>query len=396
LVPVKLKLLKAEIKLSVFKKDPFYEVSGELFLDNKSHPFKSLNIKYGYFIHIANTFYLISDTDTLRVVDYFKSNNEKVIIHESKYNEFRESILAELEHKITINYSFIKPATEKQLVEQKFDAKREKIIYLSDEESYVSITPVMKYGNAEIPVLSRKQIYDTDQVGNVFKVERDQKEELKFISVLIRQHPDFDEQMHESESFYLHKDRFLDENWFLEAFETWKGQKITILGFNDLKKNRLNINKAKVSVHVTSGIDWFNTELTVTFGKQKALLQELHKSIRNKSKFVQLDDGTLGILPDEWMKKLERYFQSGDVFDDLLRIPKSNFQEIEKLFDRTVLSQEILDEIDNYGILLSNVKELKEVQVPKELNGTLRDYQVQGLRWLDTLDDFNFGACSSR
>jgi SNF2 family DNA or RNA helicase len=393
LVPVKLKLLKAEIKLSVFKKDPFYEVSGELFLDNKSHPFKSLNIKYGYFIHIANTFYLISDSDTLRVVDYFKSNNEKVIIHESKYNEFRESILAELEHKITINYSFIKPATEKQLVEQKFDVKREKIIYLSDEESYVSITPVMKYGNVEIPVLSRKQIYDTDQVGNVFKVERDQKEELKFISVLIRQHPDFDEQMHESESFYLHKDRFLDENWFLEAFETWKGQKITILGFNDLKKNRLNSNKAKVSVHVTSGIDWFNTELSITYGKQKVLLQELHKSIRNKSKFVQLDDGTLGILPDEWMKKLERYFQAGDAFDDLLRIPKSNFQEIEKLFDRTVLSQEILDEIDNYGILLSNVKELKEVTVPKELNGTLRDYQVQGLRWLDTLDDFNFGAC---
>ncbi|MBI3136779.1 MAG: DEAD/DEAH box helicase family protein [Bacteroidetes bacterium] len=393
IVATSLRVLEADIKLSVFKKDPFYEVSGELILKDKSHPFKSLNLKYGYFIQLSNTLHLVADEDMLRVIEFFKANHEKVIIHESKYDEFRQTILARLEHRINIHYSFIKPATKKQLAALNFETARQKIIYLSDEENYVLITPVMKYGQVEIPVLSRKQIYDADQNGNVFKVERDSEVENQFIGMLIRQHVDFDEQMHEGESFYLHKEKFLDENWFLEAFEAWTSQGIVILGFNELKKNRFNANKGKVTVHVTSGIDWFNAALNVTYGNQKASLQQLNKAIRNKSKFVQLDDGTLGILPHEWIKKLESYFLSGELLEELLRIPKSNFSEIDKLFDKAVLNEEVQQELNEYQALLTNVHEQKEIEIPGELNATLRDYQHQGLSWLNTLDDLNFGAC---
>lgn len=393
LTPTQLKTLWADVRLSVFRKEPFYEVSGELVIEGKRIPFKNLNIHYSYFILLGHVLHFIPDEDLLRVIEFFKSNHEKVLVHASKYDEFRDQILAGMEKRITIDYAFIKPATKKQLAETEVVKRREKIIYLSDEEQYVAITPVMRYGQVEIPVLSRKQIYDTDQNGNVFKVDRDLEAEAQFMALLIRQHADFEEQIHENESLYLHKDRFLDADWFLEVFEAWKAQQITILGFNELKKNRYNPHKANVSVHVASGIDWFNAEVKVVYGKQKASMQELHKAIRNKSKFVQLDDGSQGILPDEWMKKLERYFQAGEAYDDLLRIPKSNFQEIEKLFERSVLSQEVIEELENYDLRLTSLNALNELVVPPDLNGTLRDYQLQGVRWLDTLDDFNFGAC---
>ena len=388
-----LKLLNADIELSVFKKEPFFEITGGLWLNDILQPFKNLKIQFSYFLFHDKTLHLVTNLDMLRVLEFFKSNREILLIHSSKFEEFRQDILNNLEKQIKINYAYVKPATKKQLVEKSFDEKVEKLIYLSDETDYISITPVMRYGQVEIPVFSRKQIFDTDQNGNVFKVERDEKEEIKFTAVIMQQHPEFAEQIEEYKYFYLHKDKFLVADWFLEAFEKWKNEGIHVLGFNELKKNRLNANKAVITIVVQSGINWFNTEINAKFGNQKASLKQLHKSIKNKSKFVQLDDGTNGILPEEWIKKLNRYFDAGEIYDELLRFPKSNFSEIRNLFEQDVLSKETEAEVDFYNKALQENIKIPETEVPLELKATLRDYQKQGLDWLNYLDGFNFGAC---
>ncbi|HET6227982.1 MAG TPA: SNF2-related protein [Bacteroidia bacterium] len=393
IVPIELKLLKADIRLSVFKKNPFYEISGELFIHEKAYSFKSLSIKHRYFVQIGDTWYLIPNINLLRVIDYFKTNNEKVLIHASKFEEFKTSILDQLENSVTINYAYIKSATKKQMAELGIEKDKEKIIYLSQQENYVSIVPVIKYGNVEVPVFSKKQLYDTDQNGNVFKVERDHELEEQFISILMRQHPYFVEQLYEGEYFYLHIDKFMDENWFLDVFEEWKNQHILVLGFNDIKKNKLNSNKASVSVSVSTGIDWFNATLKVKFGKQAATLKQVHKAIKDKSKYIHLDDGTLGILPSEWINKFARYFRAGELIDEMIRIPKSNFVEMSELFEKEVLSKEVERELAMYESKLKNIEHIPEVTIPKELHAELRDYQKQGLNWLNLLDDFNFGAC---
>ena len=213
------------------------------------------------------------------------------------------------------------------------------------------------------------------------------------MSVVVQQHPDFEEQLQEMDFFYLHKDRFLDEDWFLDAFQAWKNEGITVLGFNELTNNRLNQHKARVSIQVTSGTDWFDTSMEIKYGKQKASLKQLHKAIRNKSKFIQLGDGTMGILPEEWMKKIEAFFQAGEPEEEVLKIPKSNFSQIDELFDDEMISQEVKDELAFYSRAFSSSTNLKEVPVPQELNATLRDYQRQGLNWLSFLDEHNFGAC---
>lgn len=85
----------------------------------------------------------------------------------------------------------------------------------------------------------------------------------------MEQHSDFREQMEEHEYFYLHKDKFLDDEWFLNAFESWRSEGIQILGFNDIKSNKLNPYRAKINIEVTSGIDWFNAQLKVGFGNKR-------------------------------------------------------------------------------------------------------------------------------
>ena len=393
LMPVVLDMPDANIRLSVFKKDPFFEITGELLFRDSACLFKDLDLRFECFVLKNGRLSLVADVDMLRVIAFFKANNQILLIHSSKYEEFRQTILANLEHRIHINYSYIVPATQEQLVELHFDRTPERVIYLSDNENYVYITPVVKYGDVEIPVLSKKQIFDTDRNGNVFKVERDHQQEVQFVSILLQQHADFKEQLHEPDSFYLHKDRFLDEDWFLNAFEVWRDNQITILGFNELKKNKLNGNKAVVSIQVMSGLDWFNVGLDIRYGEQKVSLRALSKSIRSKSKYVRLDDGTNGLLPAEWIERFAEYFRAGEIDEELLKIPKCNFSVIRDLFEQDVLSKEVKRELIYYADHFEHIEEIPDVPVPAALNATLRDYQKEGLNWLNLLDDFNFGGC---
>ncbi len=251
----------------------------------------------------------------------------------------------------------------------------------------------MKYGEVEVPVYSRKQIFDTDQNGNPFRIERNDSLEARFTSLVMQQHPDFEEQMDGYQYFYLHRDKFLNENWFLDAFEAWRNENITILGFNELKNNKLNPHRAKINIQITSGLDWFNAKLKVGFGQKEATLKQLHRTIRNKSKFVQLDDGSLGILPEEWMDKIASYFQAGEIDEELLKIPKINFTEVSSLFEKEVMSIEVQNEITTYSKQFLTGKNIPRVNIPSELNARLRDYQHEGLNWLNFLDSFNFGGC---
>ncbi len=392
MVPVALKNSKIEISLAVDLKDGFYTIAGRLTMANKIHDLTLLDIRFQHFIHYDKTLYLIDNAGSLRLIDFLRQNNNHLIIHESKFSEFKDDILSGLEHKIKINYSYVKVATNKQLKESSFDHSLEKIIYLSYSENYVLINPVMRYGNVEVPVLSRKQIYAADRSGNMFRVTRNEEEELQLVTAITRRHPYFEEQL-DKESFYLHKQRFLDEDWFLNAFEEWGKEGISIMGFNELKGNHLNPNKVKISIAVISGLNWFDSEFEVSFGKEKVSLKQLHRAIRNKSKYVKLGDGTMGILPQEWIEKLTKYFSAGEVADTHIRIPKVNFPTITDLYEEEMLSLPVKMELSAYKAKISTFKEIEHTPIPKGLHATLRDYQKEGLNWLNFLDEFGFGGC---
>lgn len=394
ITPVRLKKLSGNIELTVTEKGLFYEVSGNIKIGDKGYDLKDLKLKFTYFIHIDGLFYLVDNLNMLLVIEFFKKQKNNIRIYKSKFPEFRNTILQKLENHFSVSYSHIKKGTTHQIKKNGFNEKVEKIIYLSESGNYVIIDPLLKYGDVEIPVLTKRQIYSVDDKGAEFLVRRDKEAEINFTSLLVKQHDHFMEQLEEGQlHFYLHKDRFLDEEWFLNAFDEWKNHGIRVLGFNEIKENKFNPNKAKVSILVTSGVNWFNTDINVRFGKKRASLKQIQRSVKNKSKYVQLDDGTVGILPNDWLEKFSTYFLSGEVKDDILRIPKINYSTLNSLYDEEMLAQEVKDEIASFQSKLSDFESIKEVEVPKSLNGELRIYQKQGLNWLSFLDEFNFGGC---
>src|SRR5690606_32886114 len=157
--------------------------------------------------------------------------------------------------------------------------------------------------------------------------------EQTFITLLIKQHPHLPEQLdNQLYYFYLHKKYFLDETWLLPAFDVWREEGVEVYGFNELPGNDLNPNRVSITMKVISGINWFNATYDVRFGKKKAPLKKIQAALRNKRNYVVLDDGTKGILPQEWIGKFADYFRAGEVAnDDTIRFAKTNFETVAAL-----------------------------------------------------------------
>ena len=132
---VELNTLDAEVQLSVFKKDPFYEITGEIQFNDISVPFKNIVLRNEYFVYNRNTFSFVDHPDMLRIIRFFKANNEILLIHSSKYEAFMQNILSAVEERIHINYSYIQPATKVQLEYKNYQTER--VVYLSQQENYI-------------------------------------------------------------------------------------------------------------------------------------------------------------------------------------------------------------------------------------------------------------------
>ncbi|MFD0767310.1 DEAD/DEAH box helicase [Mucilaginibacter lutimaris] len=393
-VPVKVAVMPHDVKLTVESKGQFFEISGSVTIGKTNHPLKDLDLRFNYFVLLNDTLYLVDNLQVLALIDLLKKRPDNLLIHQSKFEDFKNEFLSKLQDNILVAYKHIKPATPVQLKQQGFAKETEQIIYLSDFGRHVMLLPVMRYGEAEIPVRTKRMIYGRDAKGKEFLVQRNDEAELAFIALLIKQHPWFPEQLENDDLpyFYLHKRYFLQEEWFLNVFEEWKANGITVLGFNELEGNKLNPNKVNITIRVLSGINWFNTEVNVRFGRKRAALKQVNKAVRNKSKYVQLDDGTLGILPAEWIEKFAEYFNSGEIVDDTLQIPKTNFQTVSELFDDAMLEDDAKIDIQNLQLKVMDFEAIKDVAVSPDFKGTLRPYQHQGLNWLNFLDDLNFGG----
>ncbi|PWG82191.1 DEAD/DEAH box helicase [Pararcticibacter amylolyticus] len=395
LVPIRVSELEKDLNLDISLRDPFYQISGAVDIDGSEISVNDITIMFGWFILSKGTLYLSGSLQSIALIELLKKRGGMMLVHTSRYAGFRNAWLSKLEERTTINYRYLNPATSVQLRQQGFDAGNEKILFLSDFGQYVMIIPVLRYGEVEIPVRTKKPIYTQDSKGNEFFVKRSREEEDAFITLLARQHPWFEEQLdNDLYYFYLHKNRFLDDNWFLNVFEDWRQHGITILGFNEIGNNHLNQHKVKVNIKVLSGINWFDVQVNARFGKKRASLKQLFKAVKNKSKYVQLDDGTLGILPSEWIERFSAYFKAAlKIDDEMLGIAKVNFAIIDELFEEDMLDEEVKKDLRILSEKLNGFEEIPEVPVPEALQGELREYQKHGLNWLCFLDNLGFGGC---
>jgi superfamily II DNA or RNA helicase len=146
-------------------------------------------------------------------------------------------------------------------------------------------------------------------------------------------------------------------------------------------------------IDVSSGIDWFDLTARVDFGGQSATLPALLAALRKGEHVVKLDDGTFGMLPEEWLKKYGGLAEIGTVEDDgRVRFKRAQVGLLDALlasrpeatFDETF--RRTRDELRAFD-------GVAPLDPPATFTGELRPYQRDALGWFDFLRRFGFGGC---
>ena len=148
----------------------------------------------------------------------------------------------------------------------------------------------------------------------------------------------------------------------------------------------------QVSVRMSSGIDWFDLEGAAEFGETSASIGTVLAALQKGDKFVKLGDGTLGLLPEEWLKRYGRWLGLGKTEGDAVRFRRSQLSLVDALMAE-------MPEATCDAQLAAARQKLRAFDgivartEPKSFAGELRPYQRQGLGWLHFLAEFGFGGC---
>jgi len=147
-----------------------------------------------------------------------------------------------------------------------------------------------------------------------------------------------------------------------------------------------------VRVQVSSGVDWFELHGEVEYGDSTAQLPALLEALRHGDKMVRLDNGNYGILPEEWLRRFGPVAGMGTAEDGHIR-----FRPVQAgLLDALLAAQPEANCDAAFARVREKLRRFHGVEAadqPEGFVGQLRDYQRDGLGWMQFLQRFSFGGC---
>ncbi len=147
---------------------------------------------------------------------------------------------------------------------------------------------------------------------------------------------------------------------------------------------------------VSSGIDWFELHGSVAYQRadgteQRVALPEILSMARAGQQMVTLDDGTQGLLPQQWIAEHGLLTGLGKLHEDHLRYKNSQVALLDALV-REHEEIQIDDPFRQARERLNQFDGVKPLKASDKFHGTLRPYQEEGLGWLAFLRWFGVGG----
>ena len=386
LSPLQFSDVSPKLFFKVQKSEFFFTLKAFIDIAGKKLTLTSNKLTIGMlFVIHENVVYPFENAHDALHVDVYKNQGE-INYRKKDVKQLYENIIQPLSENFEIESDILQKGdtffSEEDL---------EKHVYISDEAGeLITFKLAVQYPNKLMSVFSQEALVSDANEEKVIFAERNQAYEDDFIEKFRSLHPSFETQ---NSTFYLYPEQLLEKFWLIQATEKMKTFGFKVFGANDLKSFKFNVNKPIISVSVSSDIDWFDLEIDVSFGDQKVGLKDLQKAFLKKTNYVELGDGTLGILPKEWMKKFENYFRSGEVKKNGIQISNYQFGIIDELYLEMETRPDFFEQLYEKKKRLQNLSNISNNKVPKEITASLRDYQVHGFNWMVFLDENQLGGC---
>jgi hypothetical protein len=306
----------------------------------------------------------------------------KMIVSEEEWSKTLQQFILPLakEHKVDF---------DKSLVQEIKDGDPEVKLFLIEKGDYLVFQPAYSYKGYETRAKDRDEMV-VPQGDKVLIVHRNRQKESEFIQKLQNLHSNFIYN-EESATLALKGTDVLKNNWFFLFVDAMKDMKTPVFGFEALKNFRFNTAKPQTKIFISSNTDWFDARVDIIFGDQKVTVAEVKRALANKQQFVQLNDGTLGILPEEWIKKYSLLFRVGEGKNNSLKLSRYHLSVVDELYEQRD-EEELTVQLEEKYEKLRQFNNIQEIEPPYHLKMILRPYQVAGYQWLNYLKDINWGG----
>ncbi|MDH3254215.1 MAG: DEAD/DEAH box helicase [Acidobacteriota bacterium] len=146
------------------------------------------------------------------------------------------------------------------------------------------------------------------------------------------------------------------------------------------------------TLRIESGIDWFDLSGEVDFANDRLELSKVLDVVSRGDRFIQLDDGSQGLLPASWM----------ETYDSLAKVARESTDSgLRFLFSQALIVDALLTAMPPADVdatftrlrqKLSSFERIKPKKEPRGFQGELRSYQRHGLGWLNFLREFGLGG----
>jgi superfamily II DNA or RNA helicase len=259
------------------------------------------------------------------------------------------------------------------------------------EPDLLVLKPIFKYGDAEpVEYDEKAEVVEHNANNRTHHLERDKAAEVDFKNQLQQLHPLFAKQ-NQQHFFYLPIKEAVKNHWFGELTTQLQQQGIVLYGQTSLKKLKYNTNKPMLQIGSSSGTDWFDLKVLLQYGEQTVSLAQLRQAVLNKQDYVQLGDGTWGLLPQEWLQRFTNFFKLGKTQGEEIQVSKKHFSAIGNW--PQIDTSTIAAELEQKKQQLLQLDKQESFDLPRHLNATLRPYQMAGYQWLRQLHSIGWGGC---
>ncbi|MBO9571489.1 MAG: DEAD/DEAH box helicase family protein [Chitinophagaceae bacterium] len=365
----------------ISQKNNVFEAEAWVKLNGHHVPVTGNEINSSLMFLYNNNLYLWQKTEDVNLVDKFLAKGKLSFKKDEWPEQLRKFILP-----LTRDYHV---EFDQPIVSEIREGDPEKRVVLQEKGDYLVFQPVFSYKGFETKAGGKDELV-IPAGDKVMIVHRDKEKENAFIARLELLHSNFI-RPEGGQQLALKGNDVLKNNWFFLFVDAMKEMKVPVYGYEALKNFRFNTAKPQTKIHISSNTDWFDARVDIVFGDQKVTIADVKKALANRQQFVPLNDGTLGILPEEWIKKYSLLFRVGEGRQDQLRLSKYHMTVIDELYDERN-EEELIVQLEEKYDQLRLFNKIKEIPVPEHLKEILRPYQEHGFHWLNYLKEIGWGG----
>ena len=163
-------------------------------------------------------------------------------------------------------------------------------------------------------------------------------------------------------------------------------------GWHVVAEGKVFRQPGQTSASVSSSVDWFELHGAVVYGSTTAQLPQLLAALKRGETMVTLGDGSYGLLPEEWLDRFGHVAAMGEVEGDHIRFRPSQAGVLDALL-ATQPSVDCDEAFRHVRKELARFQSISPAAQPAGFQGSLREYQREGLGWMHFLRQFSFGGC---